>query len=85
MTIEESHINTHTTTVYIQSQLSLLDVYMMLIGSIMERFNLHIKTQLKQLSSGGKITFDLLSNLFKGYKAARDQKFVEYIKTKEEY
>jgi hypothetical protein len=31
-------------------------------------------------------TFDnLLTNLFKGYKAAKDEKLVEYIEKKEEY
>jgi hypothetical protein len=33
----------------------------------------------------GKMTTDLLSNLFKGYKSATDERFLKYIALKEEY
>jgi hypothetical protein len=39
---------------------------------------------IEQLASRGERTFDLLTNLFKGYKATKDRKFVEYIEKKEE-
>jgi hypothetical protein len=82
--IEESHIDTHATTAHIRTQLSSLDVYMLTIGSDIEKFNIHVKTLIEQLASRGEKTFDLLTNLFKGYKTAKDRKFVEYIEKKEE-
>jgi hypothetical protein len=36
------------------------------------------------LSSRGETTHDLLTNLFKGYKAASDRQFIAYIKKKED-
>jgi hypothetical protein len=46
---------------------------------------LHVQSLLEALNARGETTTDLLTFLFKGYKAAKDEKFVEYIEKKEEY
>ena len=82
--IRESHIDTHATTSHIRTQLSSLDTYMMSINSDIEKFNIYVKTLIAELNARGEVTQDLLTNLFKGYKSAKDRKFVEYIEKKEE-
>jgi hypothetical protein len=47
-------------------------------------FNEYVKTQRVSLEARGETTLDLLVNLFKGYKAAGDDRFVNYIKMKED-
>jgi hypothetical protein len=47
--------------------------------------NLHVQSLIEALNARGEMTTDLLTSLFKGYKAAKDEKFVEYIEKKEEY
>jgi hypothetical protein len=47
--------------------------------------NLHVQSLIEALNTRGETTTDLHTNLFKGYKAAKDEKFVEYIEKKEEY
>ena len=80
----ESHSDTQAQTAYIRHQLSSLDVYMESIGSDIEKFNIHVKTLVQQLNARGETTQDLLVNLFKGYKAAADSKFIEYIEKRED-
>jgi hypothetical protein len=41
--IEESHIDMHATTAHIRTQLSSLDIYMLTIGSDIEKFHIHVK------------------------------------------
>jgi predicted deacetylase len=47
--------------------------------------NLHVQSLIEALNVRGETTTDLLTNLFKGYKAAKDEKFIKYIEKKEEY
>ena len=54
------------------------------VDSDIIKFNNYIDTQVKALAAHGQMTNDLLTNLFIGYKAASDKKFVEYIEHKEE-
>jgi hypothetical protein len=57
---------------------------MVAINSDIEKFNLYVDSQVASLAARGESTQDLLPNLFKGYKAASDKKFVAYIEKKEE-
>jgi hypothetical protein len=82
--IRESHVDTHATTAYIRTQLASLDDYMNSVGSDVEKFNIYVHNLVEQLTARGQKTQDLLTNLFKGYKAAKDRKFVEYMEKKEE-
>ena len=54
------------------------------VDSDIVEFNNYVDTQVEALAARGQTTNDLLTNLFIGYKAASDKKFVEYIEHKEE-
>jgi hypothetical protein len=82
--IRESHIDTNATTGHIRTRLTMLDTYLPTIGNDIVKFNQHVNTLLEGLTSRDETTNDLLTNLFKGYKAASDKTFVAYIKKKEE-
>jgi hypothetical protein len=58
----------------------MLDTYLPTIGNDIVSVN----TLLEGLTSRNETTNDLLTNLFKGYKAASDKTFVAYIKKKED-
>ena len=45
---------------------------------------MYVKLLVDGLKSRGKVTQDLLVNLFKGYLACSDNEFVEYIKRKQD-
>jgi hypothetical protein len=53
------------------------------LDSNIESFNFYVKTQIQSLSARGETTNDLLINLFKGYKAADDAEFLDFIRRKE--
>ena len=61
-----------------------MDTYIKTVDSDIEKFNNYVKSLLRDLEARGETTQDLLSNLFKGYKAASDEKFVKYIQSKED-
>jgi S-adenosylmethionine/arginine decarboxylase-like enzyme len=82
--IRESHIDTHATTSHIRPSLASLDEYLPTIGSDIVKFNIYVKELVKQLKARGEVTHELLTFLFKGYKAAQDKVFVKYIEKKEE-
>lgn len=83
--VRESYIDTNATTTFIRTQLSSLDEYLPLIDYDIGKFNLHVQALIEALNARGETTSDLLTNLFKGYLAAKDEKFVKYIEKKEEY
>jgi hypothetical protein len=82
--IRESHIDTNATTGHIRTRLTMLDTYLPTIGNDIVKFNQHVNTLLEGLTSRDETTNDLLTNLFKGYKAATDKTFVAYIEKKED-
>jgi hypothetical protein len=57
---------------------------MVTVNSNIKKFNLHIKGQLDSLNAHSAQMQDLLSNLFKGYKAASNREFRAYIAKKED-
>ena len=82
--IQVSHIDTNATTTWIRTELSNLDLYLPKVGSDITKLNDHVSSLLEQLRARGETTNDLFTHLLKGYKAANDRKFVEYIEKKEE-
>ena len=82
--IHESDVDTQATAVYIRQQLASLDEYMGTIDSDIKKFNVHVKSLIRDLERRRQTSTDILTNLFKGYKAASDKTFVEYILRKEE-
>lgn len=84
--IRESHVDSNASTTSIRTKLSKLDEYMAKSGSDITKFNQYVLLLLSALSARGERTEDLLVNLFKGYAAASDKRFVAYIgRRKERY
>ena len=82
--LRESDIGTHATAAHIRMQLATLDEYIGTIDSDIKKFNVYVKSLVQGLTRRHQTTNNLLTNLFKGYKAASDSPFVEYITRKEE-
>jgi hypothetical protein len=82
--IRESDLDTHATAAHIRMQLASLDEFIGTIDSDILKFNIHVKNLVDGLTKRRQTTSDLLTYLFKGYKAASDSPFVDYIKRKEE-
>ena len=82
--IRESHLDTNATKSTFQTKLSSLDEYLPTIGNDITKFNQYVLLMVAALAARGEKTKDLLTNLFKGYKAAADVKFVDYIARKQE-
>ena len=81
--ISETHQDTNATTKHIRERLRDLHTYIVKIDSDIIKFNQYVKLQMENLAARGATTQDLLTDLFKAYKQASDQKFVEYIELKE--
>lgn len=82
--IDDSGVETHATVSNIRTQLSNLDEYMVSIDSDIKKFNIHVKKLIISLYRHREKSTDLLTHLFKGYKAVSDIEFVQFIKRKEE-
>ena len=82
--IRESHIDTNATVSHIRTQLSSLDTYLPTIGHDIAKLNDYVTSLHDALLARGEVSNDLLVNLFKGYKASSDRRFVAYIEKKEE-
>ena len=80
--IAKAHVDSRATVMYIRDSLRDLDGKMVDLDSNIQVFNLHVKTQVKALSARGETSNDLLNNLFKGYKAADDSEFQDFIRRK---
>jgi hypothetical protein len=77
--IRESHLDTNATTSSIRTKLSRLDTYIVTIASDITKFNGYVRFLIDSLAARGETSNDLLTNLFKGYGAATDKVFVDYI------
>jgi len=82
--IRESHLDTNATTSDIRLKLSSLDEYIGTIGSDIVKFNGYVMLLISSLNARGHKTEDLMTNLFKGYLAASDKVFVEYMSKKKD-
>ena len=83
--IRESHLDSKATITSIRTQLSSLDTAMQACGSDIGKFNNRVMGLRENLGCRGETTEDLLVNLFKGYAAASDRTFVEYMARQQEY
>ena len=82
--IRESHIDTNATVSHIRTHLSSLDTYLPTIGHDIGKRNDYVTSLHDALLARGEVSNDLLVNLFKGYKASSDRRFIAYIEKKEE-
>jgi hypothetical protein len=81
--ISQAHVDSRATVSFIRTSLTLLDAKMLDLDSNVEAFNFYVKAQVKSLSARGETSSDLLINLFKGYKAANDVEFLDFVRRKE--
>ena len=75
--IRESDAETQATAAFIRQQLESLDEYIGTVESDIKKFNTHVKYLTRDLERRRQQFTDVLTNLFKGYKAASDKVFVE--------
>ena len=82
--MQTAYVDTRATVLHLRDQLSKLDTYMVDVQSDVENFNDYVKTLVLGLNAQGEQSLDLLSNLFKGYMAASDASFLDFIKRKKD-
>jgi hypothetical protein len=82
--IHDSHIDTNARMCMIHKDLSSLNKHLVLQGYNVNKLNTFVQNMLKQLCTCGATIMDLLPYLFKGYKVAKDEDFIKYIKDKED-
>jgi hypothetical protein len=80
--ISKAHVDSRATVSFIRTSLTLLDAKMIELDSNVETFNQYVKAQIKNLAARGEPSSDLLINLFKGYRAANDVEFADFIRRK---
>jgi hypothetical protein len=80
--ISKAHVDSRATVSFIRTSLTLLDAKMIELDSNVETFNQYVKAQIKNLAARGETSSDLLINLFKGYRAANDVEFADFIRRK---
>jgi hypothetical protein len=78
--VREAYVDTNATILHIREQLNSLDLHIVKLGYDIEKFNAKVKTYQKGLAARGAASTDLLSNLFKAYKAVSDAEFTDYIR-----
>ena len=77
--IRESHLDTNATTSVLRLKLSALDTYIPKVNSVIVKFNTYVRLLLDSLAARGEESSDTLVNLFKGYQAASDKPFTDYV------
>lgn len=82
--VSKAIVDNNSTTSHLKEQLASLDVYMQSVNSNIKEFNIYVKNCKTALLARGERVDDLLISLFKGYKAASDEEFREYIKRRRE-
>jgi len=85
--MSKAELDTRALASLVRNRLTELDTYMIQVAkNNIREFNEYVRDELRMLSSRGEETSDIITNLFKGYKACEDEKFVAYIeKLQEEY
>lgn len=81
--IRESRVDTPARTRVIRGALSDLNKAIADHGYDIGKFNAYVLGLLADLTAQGEVTHDLLTNLFKAYLTAPDERFVAYITQKE--
>jgi hypothetical protein len=77
-------VDTVVTTSKYRINLQNLDTYMVSVNSSIPDFNRHVKNNITGLKSRGEKSDELIVNLFRGYLAATDYKFTQYIERLQE-
>ena len=78
--IQESYLDFNATVSTLRLNLTNLDEYVLSNGTDIVAFNAYVQSQVDGLAARGEITNDLIVNLFKGYRAMKDQAFLDYLR-----
>ena len=78
--IRESYLDSNATVSTLRLNLTNLDEYVLSNGTDIVAFNAYVQSQVDGLAARGEITNDLIVNLFKGYRAMKDQAFLDYLR-----
>ena len=85
--VSKIFIDTRATTAAICRELSTLDAYMRsdaANGCNIEKFNLYVQKLINNLAARGETSTDATINLFKGYLAASNKRFVTFMEHQQE-
>ena len=82
--IQTAYVDTRSTTMQLRSNLASLNAYMSEVKSNIDIFNDYVRANIDGLAARGEASQDLISNLFRGYEAASDQDFKDFIKRKKD-
>ena len=78
--IDNTYTNTRSNATLARENLSSLDSYMAkLPKSDVTKFNQYVKVNTKELAAANEATTDLVMNLFKGYRKAKDKTFRNWL------
>ena len=77
--IRESYLDSNATVSTLRLNLTNLDEYVLSNGTDIVAFNAYVQSQVDGLTARSEITNDLIVNLFKGYRAMKDQVFLDYL------
>jgi hypothetical protein len=75
----DSTVDTTATISLVRHQLATLDTKMIDVNSNIREFNIYVQELRTKLTQYGTTSEDVLVNLFRGYKMARDNNFQKYI------
>ena len=78
--IRESYLDSNATVSTLRLNLTNLDEYVLSNGTDIVAFNAYVQSQVDGLAARGEITNDLIVYLFKGYRAMKDQAFLDYLR-----
>ena len=78
--IRESYLDSNVTVSTLQLNLTNLDEYVLSNGTDIIAFNAYVESQVDGLTACGEITNDVIVNLLEGYRAMKDQAFLDYLR-----
>jgi hypothetical protein len=77
-----AYIDAQETSAFTQTELTQMDAKIASLNFDIKKFNVWVKGQVTALAAHGKMTSDLIVNLFKGYKVIPNCIFKDYIEQK---
>lgn len=81
--LSESHLDSQATVTALRNRISNLDEHMLELDCNILEFNKYVQQTRESLTARKQISTDLMVNLFKAYKAVKDDAFKQYIEKKE--
>ena len=80
--IREIYLDYNTNSGMIRTHRRNLGTYLSQTGNEIVKFNAHVQTLIDTLTSRGRTTYDLPTNLFKAYEACLYKSFIKYVEYK---